>query len=201
MKGFLFFEKKALLPSRSHVTSIGSMQSTANGQYDTCLAEYNAAFSSNSSTCFNATNPNVTQAPNQLPCATTTATDACGILWVWSAGCAVCLTAASIAVVGAIVGIVWQIVSPLSDHASKLLRGIVVFSLVAPIIFGGIAGVLLCVVCVQIATTNGYFGRPVVPYYVQNAVTASFSWLLAVLGFILCGPTANLGSDDRASFL
>jgi hypothetical protein len=177
------------------------MQSNANGQYDACVTQYQSSFSNSTSNCFNASSTNATQSPGQLPCAATTASDACGVLWVWSGGLAVCLTAASIAVVGAILGIVWLVVSPLSERASKLLRGLLVFCLVAPIIFGGIAGVILCVVCVQIATTNGYFGAPVVPFYVQNAVTASFSWLLAVLGFILCGPTANLGSDDRASFL
>ncbi len=119
-----------------------------------------------------------------------------GILWVWEAACAVAITAAAIAVAGSLVGLLWLVLVPQSDRTCAVLRGLVVFSEVAPIIFGGIAGVLLCVTAVQIVITNGYFGSTVIPFYVQTAVAASMAWLLTVLGFALCTPTARLGRED-----
>jgi hypothetical protein len=90
----------------------------------------------------------------QLPCQPTSADGACGNLWVWPSGTAVAIVASVLAMISSILAVFWLTYFPISDRMSSFLRIAIVFGQVAPIIFAGIAGVILSVTSVQILTVR-----------------------------------------------
>ncbi len=131
------------------------MQSYANNAWPFCLDQFNVTFDRNPLTCFNSSLAvNVTARPGQRPCAPTSAAGACGILWVWLSGTAVAIVASCLAIVSSVLAFFWLTYFPISEKTSQLFRVLIVFGQVSPIIFAGIAGVILSVISVQILTVK-----------------------------------------------